>query len=244
VKRRDLLVVGGLVSLALATPPLLRWRAANGPFEFTPLSGLAPFRRLRAGSLSGARDIAMVGIGQPNDTTPDIPASDLCSNLFEPAPDGHLPVAVFTDYYCPYCRGLSDRLIERATRQNLHLTWHELPLLGAGSLRSARAAIAAREQGSYLPVHKHLMDTVLRPSLNARRALAEQFGLNVDQFMADHDGPLPDQHFARSKGLARLLGLPGTPSTVVGRTVVIGAIDDRQLDRLIDLERGLSDACA
>jgi protein-disulfide isomerase len=185
----------------------------------------------------------MVGIGQASDTTPDIPPSNLCSNLFEATSDVKLPIAVFTDYYCPYCRGLSDRLIERSERQDLHLTWHELPLLGAGSLRSARAAVAAAQQGAYLPVHKHLMDTVLRPSQNTLRVLAEQFELDIDQFMADHNGPLPDQHFERSRGLARLLGLPGTPSTVVGRTVVIGAIDDRQLDRLIDLERGLQPAC-
>lgn len=244
MKRRDLLVVGGLVGLALATPPLLRRRAENAAFEFTPIDRLPAFRRLRGGSLSGGGEIAFVGIGQQRDAVPDIPPDQICATLFDPPPADHLPVAVFTDYYCPYCSGLSDRLIERATRQNLHLTWHELPLLGEASVRSARAAIAARLQGAYLPVHKHLMRTVLRPSPVALRGLAEDFGLNAAQFLQDHDGPVPDQHIDRSKGLARLLGLPGTPSTVVGRTVVVGAITDRQLDRLIEMERAAPPVCA
>ena len=39
------------------------------------------------------------------------------------------------------------------------------------------------------------------------------------------------------KDLGGRLGIPGTPGTVVGRTLVIGAIKEADLNKLIDLER-------
>jgi protein-disulfide isomerase len=49
--------------------------------------------------------------------------------------------------------------------------------------------------------------------------------------------PAVAARIAETRGLARLFGFPGTPSMVVGRTVVTGALDEGRLLALIARER-------
>ncbi len=74
----------------------------------------------------------------------------LCTDLFGPdPPPDRVPVAIFTDYACPYCRTLEAQLDADAEALGLAIRRHELPILGPSSVTAARGALAAARQGRY-----------------------------------------------------------------------------------------------
>ncbi len=242
-RRRDLLIVLAAVGAALALPPILRRRGRG--FDFEPIPGVPGFRRLRAGAVSGGAggDFILTGLQPADPRQAELRrqvAKDVCRAVFGAAgwPSGDLPLAVFTDYNCPYCPGVSGLVLDLVDAgAPVAVTWHDLPILGPRSTAAARVAIAAGRQGRYLPVHERLMQGVLRPGPAALRQLAEEFGLDPARLQRDADSPSTRDQLQRSAAIAAVFGIIGTPALLVGRTLVAGDIDRDDLLRLIDLER-------
>ena len=240
--RRGLLVAGlGLAGayagLRLGLPALSE---RLGTLEFESLDRPAGFRRLASeGGISTAGFDPFVGIGAV--AAPAVTPS--CAGLFDGgvAP-GIVPVAYFSDYNCAWCRVMGPRL---AALPGAAVTLHELPLLGDGSVAMARAALAAGRQGAHVPFHAALM-RVSRPSPDAVGRVAADLGLDAARLQADMDGPAVAQALDRSRAVAAMFGFYATPSAVIGRTAVIGAVGDVTLDRLIVREQadGPVPACA
>ena len=101
----------------------------------------------------------------------------------------------------------------------------------------ARAALAARRQGGYLRFHHTLMRTRFLPDSGYLADLAKRKGLDPELLLADMRSPEIAWDVARSAAAAALLGFRGTPSLVVGRTAVSGAIGKAELESLIRIER-------
>ena len=148
-------------------------------------------------------------------------------------------MASFSDYNCPYCRVATEDLaaIEARSGGSVRVRWHELPLLGPGSEAAARAALAADRQGAYPAMHARLMRARLLPTPVYLEEAASALGLDADRLLADMTSPEVEARLDRSAAAADAFGLPGTPAMVVGRTVVVGALGDRALERLIERER-------
>lgn len=239
MRRRDALVIGGAMAVAIAIPPLLRRIPTE--FEFTPVPGFAGFRRLDNGPTSGGVD-PFFGLGtRLPDQAPldDSVSQNPCMALF--GPDGWgdtLPIALFTDVNCPYCKVLEARLIGLRDRgAPIRLIWHEMPLLGPASIRAARAVLAARFLGLEAPARAYLASQTLRPGTAAIDAFAEALGVSGAVMQPEIEGHRVSEALATSLALGARLGIPGTPGTVVGRTLVVGAIRDADLDALIEIER-------
>lgn len=237
--RRDLLVIGGAMAAAIALPSVLRRLPSS--FEFESLRGFPGFRLLRGGSLSTV-NVALIGLDgspTPSGPTPNL-SDDPCVAVFGPdgwTPD-QVPVAVFSDFNCPYCKLLDARLLAlRAEDASIRLIWHEMPLLGAGSQRAAEAVVAAGFLGAEDAARTYLWDNSLRPGPVALRNMAQALGLDPAAFTAEVGSARVAQTLADSMALGRRLGIPGTPGTLVGRTLVIGAIRPPDLRRLIRMER-------
>ncbi|MBW4706936.1 DsbA family protein [Roseobacter sp. YSTF-M11] len=236
MRRRDALVIGGAVAIALAIPPLLRRR--NGDFQFSDLPGLPGFRRLERGSLSAAPDV-FAGLQTPREAAAnDRLPNNLCAAVFpDPPAVGAVPVAVFSDYYCPYCAVLDRRLaLLRDTGAPIDLTFHELPLLGDRSRWAARVALAATRQTDHTAIHLDMMQRVLRPGPAGVKAVAGRHGLDAAQLMNDAEGDEILAQMEDGLALGRALGMPGTPALMIGRTLVIGALPEPDLERIIALE--------
>jgi protein-disulfide isomerase len=101
---------------------------------------------------------------------------------------------------------------------------------------AARVAIAAGFQGAYEPVHMHLMRTVLPPGPGPIRRLAERFALDPEQLAVDTRSARVTAELDRSKAVASVFGLFGTPSIIVGSTIVIGYIRKQSMHELIEIE--------
>ncbi|MDW4498151.1 DsbA family protein [Sulfitobacter sp. D35] len=244
MRRRDLLVIGSVAAVAVAIPPILRHWPSD--FDFVPINGFPGFRLLQGGAMS-AGPVALIGLDSPQ-STPIAEVSDPCLAFFGPSgwTEGQLPIAVFSDYFCSVCADLERRLHAlEDSGAPVRLIRHELPLLGPRSLHAARVALASRQQGAYEAVSRDLMQRNLSPGAAAVRALADRHGLDPDRLTRDAASEEVNDAIAAELALGRALGIPGTPATFVGRTLVIGNIEDARLDALIELERDTPfDTCA
>jgi protein-disulfide isomerase len=220
---------------------MLRARAPeDADFDFAAIPGLPGFRRLDGGAVSAPARDPFAGLRAPGDPpAPEaLPPGALCAALFGPAPvpQGTVPVASFSDYYCPYCRDLTARLAAR-NDPGLRIVWHELPLLGDASAAAARAALAADRQGAYAALQARLFRARFQPTDAYLAEIGRSLGLDVPRLLADARGEEVARRLSASARAAATLGIGGTPALVVGRTLVTGAISDDRLDALIDRER-------
>ncbi|MEP0964495.1 MAG: DsbA family protein [Roseobacter sp.] len=239
MKRRDALVIFGAMGGAIAIPPILRRIPSD--FNFEPLRGFEGFRSMSGGAVSGGVD-PFFGLSAASDEAPTVatdPKISPCFELFGPTgwPDERVPVAIFSDFNCPYCKVLERNLINlRDSGAPIRLIWHEMPLLGPSSTRYAQAVLAAGFLGKSDKARRLLNESPLRPGPVALRQLAQKLELPEDMFLREVHGERVERAMKRSLSLGRRLGIPGTPGIVVGRTLVIGAISTPDLQKLIKIE--------
>jgi predicted DsbA family dithiol-disulfide isomerase len=216
-----------------------------GSFDFEALDDPPGFRRLSGGQTSSFPNPFLGLEGTPAvDLSAEEAAAraDICSALFGAVPDpGVVPIASFSDYNCPYCRVLTERLVSIAERSEgaVTITWHEWPLLGVTSEFAARAALAADIQGAYATFHRRLMQTRLVPTERFVSSIAADIGADPVQLLADMNGPNVAARLRNTDALARIFGFVGTPSLVIGRTIVIGTVSEATIAALIVEERRL-----
>ena len=144
-------------------------------------------------------------------------------------------VVLFTDYRCPACRS-SDKEIVDAVIEDGHvdLVVRPLTLFGHESQRAARVALAADKQGRFLAMHRTLMSASQIDDAGVVLAALEA-GVNFERLKADlaQNSVSIDSTIARNRLAAFGLGLNGTPSYLIGRYRVMGALSQRQIRRLL-----------
>jgi len=149
-------------------------------------------------------------------------------------PSGDVTVVEFFDYNCPYCRRVAPTVTElEEADPDLRLVYKEFPILGPGSQFAARAALASRRQGKYVPFHNALMQATEQVTEETVMAIARDVGLDTEQLTADMQDPAIQDAIARNLQLANELRITGTPSFIIGEEVVPGAVDLRTLQSLI-----------
>ena len=238
-----LAVAAGIVGGFQAIPSLLD--RFSGMPEFEPIQNPDGFRRISRGASSSGSFDPLIGMGN-KDTKADavIDAQvreNLCRSLYgnPKDPSGNVPIASFSDYYCPYCRVQIRRLAELAKEpgSNISVVWHELPLLGEASTLAAKAALAARRQGAYVAFNQALLASPFRANRYYIVHLSEEIGIDAEQMLLDMASEEVARELAASASLSRIFGFIGTPAMVVGRTVIQGKISDAMLRRVIENER-------
>lgn len=232
--RRGLFI--GTLALAGIAWGWQRFGVRPPALAFEPIEGLDGWRRAHVGPVSGtsgnATSAIFIGISGDRDGVEPLKAGQICDAVFRGQGGDGVPLAFFTDAFCPYCRVLAARLIARETP----VVWHELPLLGPASDLAARAGIAADLQGGYTTFQSRLMAAPFRPSPVFLEALARDTGLDPDRLLTDMQGPEVAHRLDLTRRTAATLGIHATPGLVVGQTVALGNLNDDTLDRLIALE--------
>ena len=157
-------------------------------------------------------------------------------------PDGDVTLVEFFDYNCGYCkRALPDMLNLLAVDPKLKIVLKEFPILGSGSVDAARVAVAVRMQDPggqrYLPFHQALLGGTGPASKEGALALAKQQGLDMARLERDIASDEVGQTLNEDVKLAGALGITGTPSYVIGKDVVIGAVGIATLQGRIDMAR-------
>lgn len=149
-------------------------------------------------------------------------------------PRGDVTIVEFFDARCGYCRTLHSAMQALLQRdRNVRVVLKDLPILGPNSVLASRALLAAQRQGK----HEALFDALLRLRTDTPEAViqaeAQRAGLDWTRLRRDMDDPAITRRIEANMALAQRLGVEGTPALVVGNTLVPGAVDLDELERLV-----------
>ncbi len=242
-RRNALFLLGGFAGFAFASQGIFRLADVfNSGFDFVELDTPEGFRSLMAGEQSLPID-PFIGLSNDAPEYPDFELYNFRSALFyNETSSEFVQVAYFSDLYCPYCRVLSNRLIDVSEDTDIEISWHETPIFGEPSVVAAKGHIAAQRQGGYIPFHKALSRTPVQVTYQFLENLAARQGLDVSEFERDFNSDQTLVELARAHALAEAFGLAGTPALVVGRTLVVGQVSETNLRQIIEIERKSRDA--
>jgi protein-disulfide isomerase len=156
--------------------------------------------------------------------------------------DGDVTFVEFFDYNCGYCkRAMADMLDLLKSDPKLKVVLKEFPVLSQGSVEAAQVAVAVRMQDpggkKYLDFHQKLLGG--RGPADKARALAaaKEAGLDVGRIEKDLAGPEVRATIEENFKLADAMGMNGTPSYVIGKQIVVGAIGLEGLREKIGVAR-------
>jgi protein-disulfide isomerase len=154
-------------------------------------------------------------------------------------PRGDVTLVEFFDYRCPYCKQVEPALEKLiGDDRQLKFVYKEFPVLGPDSETAARVALAAKQQGKYDSFHRAMMNTQGHIDEATIFKVASSVGLDVDRARQDMKSPDIDKELKANLDLGGALDLSGTPSFIVGDTIVPGAISAADLKQLIATARG------
>src|SRR5215467_6991952 len=154
--------------------------------------------------------------------------------------DGDVTFVEFFDYNCGYCkRAMTDMLDLMKSDPKLKVVLKEFPVLSQGSVEAAKVAVAVRMQDpkKYLDFHTKLLGG-RGPADKARAmAAAKDAGLDTAKIEKDLATPEVKATIEENLKLAEDMGMNGTPSYVIGKQVVVGAVGLEGLKEKIGIAR-------
>src|SRR5476649_1753628 len=155
---------------------------------------------------------------------------------------GNVTFVEFFDYNCGYCkRAMNDMLTLMKADPKLKVVLKEFPVLGPGSVEAAKVAVAVRMQDTsgkkYLDFHQKLLGGRGQADKAHAMAAAKDAGLDMARLEKDVASPEVNATIEENFKLAEAMGMNGTPSYVIGKQVVIGAVGLDGLKEKIALAR-------
>ena len=154
-------------------------------------------------------------------------------------PQGAVTLVEFFDARCGYCKRLHPNMEQLLQRErDVRVVMKDLPILGPASVTASRALLAAQRQNLYVPFYDALMRLREEPTEAVLRREAERVRIDWARLRRDMDDPAIQTQIARNMELARALDIQGTPALVIGTTIVPGAVDLAELQRLTAAARG------
>ncbi|MFZ2160265.1 MAG: DsbA family protein [Bradyrhizobium sp.] len=155
---------------------------------------------------------------------------------------GDVTMVEFFDYNCPYCkRAMTDMMELIKSDPKLKVVLKEFPVLGPSSVEAAQVAVAVHMQDAsgkkYLDFHQKLLNG--RGQVDKARAMAAAKEVGVDMARLEKDLASPEVRATLEQNfkLAEAMGMNGTPSYVIGKQVVIGAVGVENLKEKIGIAR-------
>lgn len=152
--------------------------------------------------------------------------------------DAPITIVEFSDFRCPYCGRFQletlPALLE-AYPDQIRFVYRDFPVVG-GEL-AAVAAECADNQGEFWPYHDALFaDQQAYSSIEDYAALAEDLGLDSDEFSTCLDAEETLEEIVNDYNDGREYGISGTPTFFVNGVRVVGAQPLDAFQMVIDQE--------
>src|SRR3954465_11361188 len=156
--------------------------------------------------------------------------------------DGDVTFVEFFDYNCGYCkRAMTDMMDLMKADPKLKVVLKEFPVLSAGSVEAAQVGVAVRMQDptgkKYLDFHQKLLTGRGQADKARAMAAAKDAGADMTRLEKDITSPEVRATLEENFRLAEEMGMNGTPSYVIGKQVVIGAVGVDSLREKIGVAR-------
>ena len=162
--------------------------------------------------------------------------------------DGDVTFVEFFDYNCGYCkRAMADMLDLMKNDPKLKVVLKEFPVLSPGSVEAAQVAVAVRMQDptgqKYLDFHQKLLGGRGPADKAHALAAAKEAGLDMARIEKDMTSPEVRSTLEENRKLADAMGMNGTPSYVIGKEIVVGAVGLKGLKEKIAIARCGKSTC-
>lgn len=150
----------------------------------------------------------------------------------------------FFDYQCGHCKDLQKPL-EALLKANptLKIIFKDFPIFGRNSEAAAQVALAANEQGKYIPVHNALMNAG-NPMTEAKALnIAKKAGCDMKQLVKDMGSKKIADVMVANLNLAKALMLQGTPALIFANAkqentiLVPGGMSQMGLQSMVNKEK-------
>ncbi|MFN3890492.1 MAG: DsbA family protein [Beijerinckiaceae bacterium] len=152
-------------------------------------------------------------------------------------PKGSISLVEFYDYNCGFCkRALSDLSALIKANPDLRVILKEFPVLSQGSVEAAQVAAAVKMQlpaDRFWAFHQKLMGSRGQVGRAQALAVAKEFNVDMNRLNRDIDSADVKAGIQENMQLGEALGINGTPSYVVGKEVVVGAVGQEALQARI-----------
>src|ERR1700744_6299207 len=163
--------------------------------------------------------------------------------------NGDVTFVEFFDYNCGYCkRAMADMLDLMKSDPKLKVVLKEVPVLSPGSVEAAQVAVAVRMQDptgkKYLDFHQKLLGGRGPADKAHAMTAAKDAGLDMGRLEKDLASPEVKATIEENFKLAEAMGMNGTPSYVIGKQIVVGAVGLDGLKEKIAEARCGKDTCS
>jgi protein-disulfide isomerase len=134
---------------------------------------------------------------------------------------------------------MADMLDLMKNDPKLKVVLKEFPVLSEGSVEAAKVAIAVRMQDptKYLEFHQKLLGGRGQADKARAMAVAKEIGLDTARIEKDLASPEIKATINENMKLAEDMDMNGTPSYVIGKQIVIGAVGLDGLKEKIGMAR-------
>ena len=156
-------------------------------------------------------------------------------------PEGDITLVEFLDYQCGFCKRAHDEVMGMVEADgNIRLIVKEFPILGPVSDSASRAALAVLD-GQGPELYKAFNDGLMRFPGRLDEAMidriAERAGIDVAAMRAAMEETEIERRIARNRTLAERLQITGTPTFVLGETLIRGYLPREQMEEAVRLAR-------
>ena len=147
-------------------------------------------------------------------------------------PNGKETMVEFFDYQCHYCKQLHPDLVTLLKADpDLKVIFKDFPILGPGSTLAAKAALAAKMQDKYLPMHDALLEFKGQFDDESIKQIAEKVGVDYPRMKADMEKPEIQAQLSDNMDLAQKLEIHGTPGLIINHQFYGGALPLEELKK-------------
>ena len=160
-------------------------------------------------------------------------------------PEGAITMVEFFDYNCGYCRrAVADMMALIETNPDLRIVMKEFPILSDGSVQAARISVAIKDldPAKYLQFHQELFSRPGTADSAKALSVAGDLGLDVEALKTAANTPGVSDNIDEVRKLAELLGISGTPSYIIGKEMVPGALGYDALQKKVEAMRECGEA--
>ncbi len=138
-------------------------------------------------------------------------------------PDGKFTVVEFFDYRCGYCKLAAPEVVKLiAQNPDVRFVFKEFPIFGEVSDTAAKIALTRQAKAKGVQLYQSLMGEKALDEAALDRHMAE-LGINSAEARKDAQQPMIDRQILDTHALAQFLKIDGTPSFIIGNTMIPGA---------------------
>lgn len=159
--------------------------------------------------------------------------------------DAKVTFLEYSDFQCPYCAAIAPVLeqLQAEYPQDVQVVFRNFPINGhPNALITAQAAEAAALQGKFWEMHDTIFATqqtwseiTVEQVEEMLIAMAENLGLDVEQFTADLKSDLIVARVLEDQAKAVEIGIPGTPFLLINGRIYQGQSDLASLQSIVKL---------